>query len=65
MGLSCAKTGFLKLDVLREPFWSHLILHRWVGTYERDLDADQPRVGKDKIHKIESKPITLRTRIKC
>ena len=34
------------------------------GAYERHLDADTHRVGKDKTQKIESKHINLRTRIK-
>ena len=34
------------------------------GAYERHLDAEQHRVGKDYTQKIESKHIKLRTRIK-
>jgi insertion element IS1 protein InsB len=35
-----------------------------VGAYERHIDAEKQRVGKDNTQKIESKPINLRTRIK-
>ena len=34
------------------------------GAYERHIDAEPHRVGKDKTQKIESKHINLRTRIK-
>ena len=34
------------------------------GAYERHLDADKHRVGKDNTQKIENKHINLRTRIK-
>ena len=34
------------------------------GAYERHVAAEQHTVGKENTQKIESKPITLRTRIK-
>jgi insertion element IS1 protein InsB len=34
------------------------------GAYERHRAAEQPQRGKEHTQKIESKPITLRTRIK-
>ena len=34
------------------------------GAYERHIDADTHRVGKDHTQKIESKHLKLRTRIK-
>ena len=57
-------TVFLKLKALLEPFGITRYYTDGWGAYERHLDADQHRVGKDKTQKIESKHINLRTRIK-
>jgi insertion element IS1 protein InsB len=57
-------TVFLKLKALLEPFGITQYYTDGWGTYERHLDTDQHRVGKDKTQKIESKHINLRTRIK-
>ena len=55
---------FLKLKALLEPFAITMYYTDGWGAYERHLDADQHQVGKDNTQKIESKHITLRTRIK-
>ena len=57
-------TVFLKLKALLEPFGITRYYTDGWGAYERHLDADTHRVGKDKTQKIESKHINLRTRIK-
>ena len=57
-------TVFLKLKTLLEPFGITGYYTDGWGAYERHLDADQHRVGKDRTQKIESKHISLRTRIK-
>ena len=57
-------TIFLKPKALLQPFGITRYCTDGWGAYERHLDADQHRVGKDKTQKIESKHITLRTRIK-
>ncbi len=55
---------FLKLKALLEPFGITRYYTDGWGAYERHIDADKHRVGKDQTQKIESKHITLRTRIK-
>jgi insertion element IS1 protein InsB len=55
---------FLKLKELLEPFGITKYYTDGWGAYERHLDPEQHRVGKDRIQKIESKHINLRTRIK-
>ncbi len=55
---------FLKLKGLLEPFGITRYYTDGWGAYERHLDAEQHRVGKDYTQKIESKHIRLRTRIK-
>jgi insertion element IS1 protein InsB len=48
--------------------WSHLGITRFYtdgwGTYARHVDAEKHTVGKEHMQRIESKHITLRTRIK-
>ena len=55
---------FLKLKALLEPFGITKYCTDGWGAYERHLDPEQHRVGKDQTQKIESKHINLRTRIK-
>ena len=55
---------FLQLKALLEPFGITRYYTDGWGAYERHLDAEQHRVGKDYTQKIESKHIRLRTRIK-
>jgi len=55
---------FLKLKRLLEPFGITRYYTDGWGAYERHLDPEQHRVGKDYTQKIESKHIRLRTRIK-
>ena len=58
------ETVFLQLQALLEPFGiTRYYTDEW-GAYERHIDAEQHRVGKDNTQKIESKHINLRTRIK-
>ena len=57
-------TVFLKLKALLEPFGITRYYTDGWGAYERHLDADQQRVGKDKTQKIDSNHINIRTRIK-
>ncbi len=60
----CQDEVFLRLKALLEPFGiARYDTDGW-GAYERPLDAEQHRVGKDRTQKIESKHIRLRTRIK-
>jgi insertion element IS1 protein InsB len=55
---------FLQLKALLEPFGiTHYYTDGW-GAYERHVEAEQHTVGKENTQKIESKHITLRTRIK-
>src|SRR5882724_10188981 len=57
-------TVFLQLQALLEPFGiTRYDTDGW-GAYERHIDAETHRVGKDNTQKIESKHINLRTRIK-
>ena len=53
---------FLQLQTLLEPFGITRYYTDGWGAYERHLDADKHRVGKDNTQKIESKHINLRTR---
>ena len=55
---------FLQLQTLLAPFGITRYYTDGWGAYERHLDADKHRVGKDNTQKIESKHINLRTRIK-
>jgi insertion element IS1 protein InsB len=55
---------FLQLKALLEPFGITRYYTDGWGAYERHLDAEQHRVGKDYTQKIESKHIRLRTRLK-
>jgi len=57
-------TVFLQLQALLEPFGiTRYDTDGW-GAYERHIDTDKHRAGKENTQKIESKPINLRTRIK-
>jgi insertion element IS1 protein InsB len=55
---------FLRLKALLEPFGITRYYTDGWGTYERHVGAAQHTVGKEDMQRIESKPITLRTRIK-
>ena len=55
---------FLQLQTLLEPCGITWYDTDGWGAYERHLDANKHRVGKDNTQKIESKHIKLRTRIK-
>jgi insertion element IS1 protein InsB len=55
---------FLKLKSLLEPFGITRYYTDGWGAYERHLDPEQHRAGKDYTQKIESKHIRLRTRLK-
>ena len=55
---------FLQLKALLEPFGITRYYTDGLGTYERHLDTEKHRVGKDKTQRIENKHINLRTRIK-
>ncbi len=55
---------FLRLQELLKPFGITKFYTDGWGAYERHLDAEQHRVGKENTQKIESKHINLRTRIK-
>lgn len=57
-------TVFLQLQALLEPFGITRYYTDGWGAYERHIDAEKHRVGKDNTQKIESKHINLRTRIK-
>src|SRR6266536_5213154 len=57
-------TVFLKRKALLEPFGITRYYTDGWGAYERHLDAENHRVGKENTQKIESKHINLRTRIK-
>ena len=57
-------TVFLQLQALLEPCGITRYYPDGWGAYERHIDADKHRVGKDNTQKIESKHINLRTRIK-
>jgi insertion element IS1 protein InsB len=55
---------FLRLQALLEPFGITRFYTDGWGTYERHVDAEKHTVGKEHMQRIESKHITLRTRIK-
>jgi insertion element IS1 protein InsB len=57
-------TVFLRLRALLEPFGITRYYTDGWGTYERHVDREKLVVGKEHMQKIESKHITLRTRIK-
>ena len=57
-------TVFLQLQALLEPFGIPRYYTDGWGAYERHIDADKHRVGKEHTQKIESKHINLRTRMK-
>jgi IS1 family transposase len=57
-------TAFLQLQALLEPFGITRYYTDGWGAYERHIDTDKHRVGKENTQKIESKHINLRTRIK-
>ena len=57
-------TVFLELKALLEPFGITKFYTDGWGAYDRHLEADQHRVGKENPQNIESKHINLRTRIK-
>ena len=54
---------FLGLQKLREPFGITKYYTDGWGAYERHIDVEQHHVGKENTQKIESKHLTLRTRI--
>ena len=55
---------FLQLQALLEPFGiTRYDTDGW-GAYERHIDADKHRVGKENTQKSERKHTNLRTRIK-
>jgi len=55
---------FLQLKALLEPFgMTRYDTDGW-GAYDRHVEPDKHTVGKENTQKIESKPTTLRTRIK-
>ncbi len=55
---------FLYLKAVLEPFGINAFYTNVWGAYERHLEVQKHEVGKHNIHKIESKHINLRTRIK-
>ena len=55
---------FLRLQALLEPFGITRYYTDGWGTYERYVDTEKHIVGKEHMQRIESKHITLRTRIK-
>ena len=55
---------FLRLKALLEPLGITRYYTDGWGTYERHVDAEQHTVGKEHMQRIESKHITLQTRIK-
>jgi len=57
-------TVFLQLPALLEPFGITRFYTDGWGAYERHIDPEQHKVGKEHTQKIESKHINLRTRIK-
>lgn len=55
---------WLQLKALLEPFGiSHFYTGGW-GAYERHLESEKHKIGKQNPQKIESKPTNLRARIK-
>jgi len=55
---------FLQLQALLEPFGITRYYTDGLGSYERHIDSEQHKVGKEHTQKIEGKHIHLRTRIK-
>ncbi len=55
---------FLQLKALLEPFGIRRFYTDGWGAYSRHAEAEKHEVGKQKMQKIESKHINLRTRIK-
>ena len=55
---------FLELKSLLEPFGISHFYTDDGGAYERQLDPEHHRIGKENPQKIERKHLTLRTRIK-
>ena len=55
---------FLRLQAVLEPFGITRFYTDGWGTYARHVDAEKHTVGKEHMQRIESKHITLRTRIK-
>jgi insertion element IS1 protein InsB len=55
---------FRRLKALLEAFGITRYSTDGWGTYERHVDAAQHTVGQEHMHRIESKPINPRTRIK-
>jgi insertion element IS1 protein InsB len=55
---------FLRLKALLEPLGITRFYTDGWGAYERHIEPEQHAVGKQRTQKIESKYITLRTRIK-
>ena len=55
---------FLQLKALLEPFGITPFYTDGWGAYGRHLEVQKHEVGKHNMHKIESKHINLRTRIK-
>jgi len=55
---------FLELKSLLEPFGIRRFYTDDWGAYERNLDPEQPSIGKINTQKIARKHLTLRTRIK-
>jgi insertion element IS1 protein InsB len=55
---------FLALKKLLRPFGIMRYYTDGWGAYDRHLEPDEHRVGKDQTQKLESKHINLRTRIK-
>ena len=55
---------FLRLKALLAPFGITRYYTDGWGTYERHVDTANHTVGKEHMQRIESKHITLRTRIK-
>jgi len=56
--------AFLQLKALLEPFGITRFYTDGWGTYERHVAPEKHEVGKQHLQRIESKHITLRTRIK-
>jgi insertion element IS1 protein InsB len=56
--------AFLRLKALLEPVGITCFYTDGWGAYERHIEPEQHAVGKQHTQKIESKHITLRTRIK-
>ena len=55
---------FLQLQALLEPFGITRYYTDGLGVYERHIDSEQHKVGKEHTQKIEGKHINLQTRIK-